>query len=53
MSAIKYYQNGGKRTRRGIDQWDRVRISGFFPAAPGHLLTTSQQSRTTHNRVDS
>ncbi|KAK1832505.1 hypothetical protein QBC39DRAFT_71813 [Podospora conica] len=24
MSAIKYYQNGGKRTRRGIDQWDRV-----------------------------
>ena len=23
MSAIKYYQNGGKRARRGIDQWDR------------------------------
>ncbi|KAK5662093.1 hypothetical protein OQA88_10208 [Cercophora sp. LCS_1] len=25
LSKIKNMQNGGKRTRRGIDQWDKVR----------------------------
>ncbi|KAK0641105.1 hypothetical protein B0T16DRAFT_208534 [Cercophora newfieldiana] len=24
MSKIRNWQNGGKRQRRGIDQWDRV-----------------------------
>ncbi len=25
MSKIRNMQNGGKRQRRGLDQWDRVR----------------------------
>lgn len=25
LSKIKHMQNGGKRQRRSIDQWDRVR----------------------------
>jgi hypothetical protein len=29
MSKIRNWQNGGKRQRRGIDQWDRVCRSGF------------------------
>jgi hypothetical protein len=28
LSKIRNMQNGGKRARHSIDQWDRVRTSG-------------------------
>ncbi|KKY35671.1 hypothetical protein UCDDA912_g04278 [Diaporthe ampelina] len=46
LANIKYYQNGGKRARRSLDQWDRQmmnrdrRLTGFLrgqtsnPVAP-------------------
>jgi len=36
LSAVRYYQNGGKRQRRNLDQWDRQmmnrdrRLTGFL-----------------------
>lgn len=30
MSKIKNMTNGGKRTRRSLDQWDRVRLAPAY-----------------------
>ncbi|ROW06658.1 hypothetical protein VPNG_06689 [Cytospora leucostoma] len=51
LSTVKYYQNGGKRARRSLDQWDRQmmnrdrRLTGFLRgqsdnpiAPPGYEL---------------
>jgi hypothetical protein len=38
MSKIKHMQNGGKRARRSIDQWDRVRTHDWYtPQRDGRL----------------
>jgi len=36
MSKIRHAQNGGKRQRRGLDQWDRVSTSSMQRLA--HLI---------------
>lgn len=37
MSKIKHMQNGGKRQRRSIDQWDRVRTYDLAYGATARL----------------
>lgn len=35
LSKIRHMQNGGKRARHSVDQWDRVSISGRRPLPLG------------------
>ncbi|KAK3349911.1 hypothetical protein B0T25DRAFT_456971 [Lasiosphaeria hispida] len=64
LSKIRNMQNGGKRQRRGIDQWDRVmmdrdrRMTGWLrgqadePVAPaGYELNNPWRVCTSTNRV--
>jgi hypothetical protein len=44
VGKLKEIQNGGKRARRGVDQWDRVRCE--HSEGIEHLLTAVQQSTT-------
>jgi len=44
VGKLKEMQNGGKKTRRGIDAWDRV--SFRKPRRIGKMLTSVQQSTT-------
>ncbi|KUI62210.1 hypothetical protein VM1G_05205 [Cytospora mali] len=59
LSTVKYYQNGGKRARRSLDQWDRQmmnrdrRLTGFLRgqsdnpiAPPGYELNNPWKVET-------
>ncbi|RYN41381.1 hypothetical protein AA0112_g2175 [Alternaria arborescens] len=49
VGKLKEMQNGGKKTRRGIDAWDRV--SFRKPRCIGKMLTSVQQMMERDRRL--